>query len=25
MGVKVGFEAAIGNRRYGSQSEWRSF
>jgi len=25
MGVKVGFEAALGNRRYGSQSEWRSF
>jgi len=25
MGVKVGFEAALGNRSYGSQSEWRSF
>jgi len=24
MGVKVGFEAALGKRRYGSQSEWRS-
>jgi len=25
MGVRVGFEVALGNRRYGSQSEWRSF
>jgi len=25
MGVTVGFEAAVGNRRYGSQSKWRSF
>jgi len=25
MGVKVSFEAALGNRRYGSHSEWRSF
>jgi len=25
MGVKAGFEAALGNRRYGSQSEWCSF
>jgi len=25
MGVQVGFETALGNRRYGSQSEWHSF
>jgi len=25
MGIQVGFEAALGNRRYGSQSERCSF
>jgi len=25
MGVQVDFEAALANRRYGSQSEWCGF
>jgi len=25
MAVTVSFEAVLSNRRYGSQSEWRSF